>query len=147
MQDALSINYNVTLWILCYDISNGWNSTDKTASSTEPSHASYIAMWEVYKGGKNVASIAVYVSETEAILQVCIFVFKMVKGMLPEQLNRIVLVGNINERRTRQADNIIIQFRRTKSAQKSLFYEGIQMYDAMPSELKQYDRFTTLSVC
>jgi len=34
-----------TLWIL-YDISKyGWNSTDKTASSTEPSHASYIAMW------------------------------------------------------------------------------------------------------
>jgi len=57
---------------------------------------------------------------------VCIFVFKIIKGMLPEQLgNKLVLVGNTNERRTRQADNIVIQFRRTKSAQKSLFYEGI----------------------
>jgi len=65
--------------------------------------------------------------------------------MLPEQLgNKLVLVGNTNERRTRQADNIVIQFRRTKSAQKSLFYEGIQMYNAMPSNVigLQY-----LSVC
>jgi len=55
---------------------------------------------------------------------VCIlqFVFEMVKGMLPEQLgNKIVLVGNTNERRMKQADNIVIQFRRTKRVQKSLF--------------------------
>jgi len=79
----------------------------------------------------------------------CIFVFKMVKDMLPKQLgNKIVLVGNTNERRTRQVDNIVIQFRRTKSTQKNLFYEGMQMYNAMLSELKQCDRFTTfLSVC
>jgi len=70
----------------------------------------------------------------------------MVKSMLPEQLhNKIVLVGNTNERQTRQADiYTVIQFRRTKSVQKSLFfYEGIQMYNAMPSELKQRDRLTT----
>jgi len=59
---------------------------------------------------------------------VSIFVFKMVKGILPEQLgNKIVLVGNTNEKRTRQADNIVMQFRRIKSAHKSLFYEDIQM--------------------
>jgi len=46
-------------------------------------------------------------------------------------------------RNGREADNIVIQFRRTKNAQKSLFYEGIQIYNAMPSELKQCDRFTT----
>jgi len=75
---------------------------------------------------------------------VCIFVFKMIKGMLPEQLNnKLVLVGNTIERQMRQTNNIVIQFRRTKSAQKSLFYEGIQMYNAMPSELKQCDRLTT----
>lgn len=75
---------------------------------------------------------------------VCIFVFKMVNGMLPEQLgNRIVLVGDMNERRTRQASNIVIQFRRTRSAQNSLFYKGIQMYNAMPTELKQCDDLIT----
>lgn len=64
--------------------------------------------------------------------------------MLPEQLgNKIVLVGSTNVRQTRQADNIVIQFRRTRSAQKSIFYEGIQMYNSMPSELKQCDRLTT----
>lgn len=60
--------------------------------------------------------------------------------MLSRQLgNMIVLVGDRNERRTRQASNIVIQFRRTKSAQNSLFYKGIQMYNAIPSELKQCD--------
>jgi len=50
---------------------------------------------------------------------VCIFVFKMIKGMLLEQLgNKLVLVGNTNERRTRQANNIVIQFRRTKMRKK-----------------------------
>jgi len=64
--------------------------------------------------------------------------------MLPEQLgNKIVLVGDKNERRTKQAGNIVIQFRRTRSAQKSLFYEGIKMYNALPLELKQCDRLTT----
>lgn len=67
---------------------------------------------------------------------VCIFIFKIIKGMLPIELgNKIVLV----EGRTRQADNIMIQFRRTKSAQKSLFYEGIKMYNDIPTELKQCD--------
>src|SRR5436190_4025821 len=75
---------------------------------------------------------------------VCIFVFKMVHGILPEQLgNKIVLVGDKNERRTRQTKNIEIQFRRTRSAQKSLFYDGIKMYSALPLELKQCDRLTT----
>jgi len=66
----------IALWILCYDVSKcGWNSIDKTASSTELRHASYIAMWQIYESGKNVASVAVYVVyETETILQ-CVYLF------------------------------------------------------------------------
>ncbi|KZC11745.1 hypothetical protein WN55_03582 [Dufourea novaeangliae] len=57
--------------------------------------------------------------------------------MLPEQLrSKVVLVGG----RTRQAENIVIQSRKTKCAQKSLFYEGIQMYNAIPADVKQCDR-------
>lgn len=68
---------------------------------------------------------------------VCTFIFKIINGMLPQQLsNKLVLVGG----RTRQAENIIIQFRKTRSAQKSLFYEGIKMYNAMPAEIRQCDR-------
>lgn len=70
----------------------------------------------------------------------CIFIFKMVNRMLPEQLcNRIVFVGNVSDKQTRQSEDIIIQFRKTKSAQKSLFYIGIKMYNAIPPILKQCD--------
>lgn len=65
----------------------------------------------------------------------------MVKGLLPRQLgNRLIIVGSTNERLTRQADNIMIQFRRTRSAQKSIFYEGIKMYNDILAEVKQCDR-------
>lgn len=70
----------------------------------------------------------------------CIFIFKMVNRMLPEQLcNKIVLVGNVSDKRTRQSEDIVIQFRKTKSVQKSLFYIGIKMYNAIPPVLKQCD--------
>jgi len=43
-------------------------------------------------------------------------------------------------KRMRQAGNIELQFRKTKSAQKSLFYEGVKMYNALPAEIKNCDR-------
>lgn len=46
----------------------------------------------------------------------------------------------MRERQTRQTGNIAIEFRRTRSAQKSLFYEGVSMYNALPAEIKQCDR-------
>lgn len=61
--------------------------------------------------------------------------------MLPNQLrNRIEIVGNVSERQTRQAGDIAIQFRRTTSAQKSLLYEGVIMYNALPDKLKRCER-------
>ncbi|XP_076300562.1 uncharacterized protein LOC143218884 [Lasioglossum baleicum] len=53
---------------------------------------------------------------------VCIFIFKIVNNMMPMQLsNRLRIVGEARE--TRQAGDIVIEFRKTRSAQKSLFYE------------------------
>jgi len=50
--------------------------------------------------------------------------------MLPTQLrDKLQIVGNECTRETRQAGNIEFQFRKTKSAQKSLFYEGVKMYN------------------
>lgn len=70
-----------------------------------------------------------------------IFIFKILNNMMPEQLsNRLRIVGEMRERQTRQAGNIAIEFRRTRSAQKSLFYEGVLMYNALPAEIKQCDR-------
>lgn len=72
---------------------------------------------------------------------VCIFIFKILKNLLPEQLrNRIEIVGSESERQTRQAGDIVIQYRRTRSAQKSLYYEGVRMYNDFPAELKRCER-------
>lgn len=55
---------------------------------------------------------------------------------MPQLSNKLELVGG----RTRQAENIIIKFRKTRSAQISLFYEGVKMYNAVPAGIKQCDR-------
>ncbi|CAL1687504.1 unnamed protein product [Lasius platythorax] len=65
---------------------------------------------------------------------VCIFIFKILKSMLPDQLT---IVENESERQTRQAEDIVMQFCRTTSAQKSMFYEGVKMYNALPAEMRQ----------
>lgn len=71
----------------------------------------------------------------------CIFIFKILNGLLPNQLgDRLEIVGDEGARVTRQAGNIELQFRKTKSAQKSLFYEGIKMYNVLPAEIKNCDR-------
>lgn len=70
-----------------------------------------------------------------------IFTFKILNGMLPTQLrDRLQIIGNECARETRQTGNIELQFRKTKSAQKSLFYEGIKIYNVLPAEIKNCDR-------
>lgn len=69
---------------------------------------------------------------------VCLFIFKIVDGILPKQLrNKLDFVKEMSVSRTRQADNIVIQLLKTSSAQKRLFYEGVKMYNALPTFLKQ----------
>lgn len=69
---------------------------------------------------------------------VCIFIFKLVNGMLPKQLcNKIQIIKDLGGAKTRQAENVRIEFRGTRNAQKSLFYEGIKMYNAIPTEAKK----------
>jgi len=61
--------------------------------------------------------------------------------MMPKQLcDRLRLVGDGSERQTRQSEDIAVKFRRTRSAQKSLFYEGVVMYNTLPAEIKHCDR-------
>lgn len=63
--------------------------------------------------------------------------------MLPEQLkNKVVVVRDMNERQTRQSENKIIQFLKTRSAQKSVFY-GVRIYNAIPADLKHCDKIVT----
>jgi len=64
--------------------------------------------------------------------------------MLPVSLrDKFVIVGNENQRLTRQAGNIVLELRKTKSVQKSLFYEGVKMYNSLPTNIKQSERLKT----
>ena len=69
---------------------------------------------------------------------VCIFVFKALNDLIPKGLaRRLQVVRAGTGRVTRQADSIAIQFRRTRSAQKSMFYEGVKMYNELPMEIRE----------
>jgi len=64
--------------------------------------------------------------------------------MLPVLLrNKFVIVGNENQRLTRQAENIVLELRKTRSAQKSVFYERVKMYNSLSVNIKQSDRLKT----
>lgn len=41
---------------------------------------------------------------------------------------------------TKQTENNVIQLRRTRNVQKSLFCKGVKMYNVLPAELKQCER-------
>jgi len=63
---------------------------------------------------------------------VCVFIYKMLNNMLPVLLrDKFVIVGNENQRLTRQAGNML-EFRKTRSAQKNVFYEGVKIYNCQP---------------
>jgi len=57
--------------------------------------------------------------------------------------NKFVIVGNENQRLTRQVGNIVLKLRKTRSAQKSVVYEGVKMYNSLPASMKQSDRLKT----
>jgi len=57
-----------------------------------------------------------------------LFMYKVLNNMLVLLRNKFVIVGK--ESLTRQAGNIVLKLRKTKSAQKSVFYEGVEMYNS-----------------
>jgi len=72
---------------------------------------------------------------------VCIFIYKILNDVLPVSLrNKIEIAGSESQRRTKRAGNIVLELRKTRNAQKSVFSEGAKMYDSLPLRIKQYDR-------
>jgi len=64
--------------------------------------------------------------------------------MLPVLLrNKFVIVGNENQRTARQAGNIVLELRKIKNAQKSVFHEEVKTYNSLPASTKQSDRLET----
>ncbi|EZA53814.1 hypothetical protein X777_06630 [Ooceraea biroi] len=64
--------------------------------------------------------------------------YKILREHLPRVLReRVELVGEGNQRETRQKGNIAVQLRKTCEAQRSIFYKGVKMYNDLPIEVKQ----------
>jgi len=59
--------------------------------------------------------------------------------------NRMMYIGNSNNGSTKRAENIVLNNRKIKSA-KSLFYEGIKMYNKLSSEIKQSNSLVTFKL-
>jgi len=54
--------------------------------------------------------------------------------------NRIERLESGSQRQTRQTGNIVLEFRKSRNARKSKFYEGMKMYNSLPAGIKQRDR-------
>lgn len=68
---------------------------------------------------------------------VIIFVFKMIKKLVPEYLyKKITYANEIHERNTRNRHEIRLPDIRTESARKCIFYNGIKLYNDIPNEVK-----------
>jgi len=69
---------------------------------------------------------------------VCIFIYKILNNALPLSLrNKIEIVGSEHQR---QAGNIALGFRKTRNAQKSVFYEGAKLCNLLPLRIRECDR-------
>jgi len=54
--------------------------------------------------------------------------------------NKFLITGNENKISTRQAGNIVLQIPENQECKKSVFHEGIKMYNYLPASIKQSDR-------
>jgi len=71
---------------------------------------------------------------------VCIFIYKILNNMLPVSLRNKIEIESESQRQTRQAGNIVLGLRKIRNAQKSVFYEGVKLYNSLPFRIKQCDR-------
>ncbi|CAK9806438.1 hypothetical protein ANTPLA_LOCUS4886 [Anthophora plagiata] len=68
----------------------------------------------------------------------------ILRSYLPSTFrNKLALVGESNQRKTRQKGNIVVQLQKTCEAQRSVFYKGTKMYNVLSEEVKQCDRLNT----
>lgn len=72
---------------------------------------------------------------------VCIFIFKILHNLAPNNLSdRLEMISRKDGRKTRQDGTIAIKFCKTRSAQKSICYEGVKLYNALPAEIRSCER-------
>ena len=93
---------------------------------------------DIYTPTRDMRSILNYLSIDERIKRnVLILIFKMVRGIItPEMCDRIEYVGNRTGRLTRQSNHIAVPFKRTLTAQKSIFFKGFKMFNELPADYR-----------
>lgn len=71
------------------------------------------------------------------IFNVLVLVYKLTKNLLPEYLTNIIVRGrDVHQHRTRQIDDLrVVPFTMTTN-QKSVYYNGIRIFNQLPLEIK-----------
>ena len=66
-----------------------------------------------------------------------LFIFKIKEGMFPKYLvDRIQYTRERHDYETRQRDNFYIPFRKKTFTQNYIYYNGLKMFNALPSDIK-----------
>jgi len=72
---------------------------------------------------------------------VCVFIYKILNNVVSR--NRMEIVESDSERQIRQqirqVGSIVLEFRKIRNAQKSVFYKKVKMYNSLPVRIKQRD--------
>lgn len=76
--------------------------------------------------------------EQRAKYNVCVTVYKMINKITPDYLNREI-ANSSHKYNTRNGDNLVVTRKRTRSAEKSINYEGFNLYNKLPVVTKKAD--------
>ena len=76
----------------------------------------------------------------QMIFRTILFIYKIVNGLTPKYLtDRIKYRQQIHNRNLRGANTITVTDANKACSQNALFYKGIQLFNAIPNEIKQVD--------
>lgn len=128
---------------MCNIISGyGRNAIEQVTSSTESGYARVILQCNRYTKIEHMLQALQFMSIKQRLhYNVCIFIFKILHNLAPKDLrNRLEIISREDGRKTRQDGTIGIKLCRTRSAQKSLYYEGVKLYNALPAEIRNCDK-------
>ena len=76
--------------------------------------------------------------ENYLLYQCMCFLFKLFNNMLPEYLScDVVMVKDVHSYSTRNCDNIYIKTTKKECTRRTLFCEGMSIYNALPREFKE----------
>jgi len=94
----------------------------------------------------HISCVAIQLLNTSKYFQHLIFLSHPYRysRILSHMLSQTEIIESDTEKPTGQAGNIVLEFRRTTNAQKSMVYERVKIHHAtLPVRIKQCDRLRT----